>query len=488
MISFLITLLLLIIVIGILVFVHELGHFATARSVGVKVEEFAIGMGPKLFGVKRGDTIYTIRAFPIGGYVKMFGEDDQENHSSNSFGGKNPIQRLFILVAGVSMNFLLAVLLLYVTGFNLGFQYRNAEIPGITEDYRPWFGEKSADKLIIADIAENSVLKNTEISTFDILLTINGEDIDINNLNSKLISLSGEKVELGFVEYTSNTTKNIILDLPALSPELLNSKQNPLIRLQAIENDSPLKDVVSEGSVIKKINGSEYEIQDFRSILQENIGKETTFFIYDFEKERDVEVTLNLVDKERPLKVIISNSYSIEQFLGVRTGLISFIEFKDYSAFFAGFGQALNIVQNFFLSMGRLINNAFSSGSAVPVVDNVGGAVTIFDILGRIVLLFGFWGLIELMILLSINLAIINLLPIPALDGGHVIFTLYEIVFGKKLPNKIYNFLTMIGFAFLIFLMVFITFLDIAKFREVNNFLCGEDNRLGFVCEITVRD
>lgn len=461
-----------------------------AKSVGIKVEEFAIGMGPRIWGFKKGETDYNLRLLPIGGYVKMLGEGDYDIHTPDSYGGKKPSQRLLVLVAGVFMNFLLATFLLYISGANLDFKFRNAEVPGFNEDYQPWFGKKSDQKFILAEIAEDSPLKN-KAQAFDTIVKINGQEVNAENLNQKLLENENKTIKLSLLGYTSKDEREVELLVPDIDEAFLNTNKAPLIRLTRINDDSPLKDKASEGDVLKLINGQEYTNDSFRKIIAENRGKEIEFtLINDKSRETKVIKFAPLADEKKPpLSVGIAPAYSADSILQARTGLMTFIEFNSPTEkALGGVAQALNTVQNFFFSMGKLFERAFASGSAVPVVDNVGGAISIFDILSKIIVLFGFWGIIELTILFSLNLAVLNILPIPALDGGHVVFTLLEMISRRRLPNAIYNYLTLAGFIFLMGLMVFITAIDIVKFPAINNVFCADGRNTPFVCDLTVRN
>lgn len=484
---FVVTLVLFIFVLGLLVFVHELGHYLAALRVGIKVEEFAIGMGPKIWGFRRGHTDYNIRALPIGGYVKLFGEGDYDIKSTDSFGGKKPYQRLFVLIAGVFMNFLLAVVLLYGLGANLDFKYRNAEVPGFNDEYKPWFGQKSQQYFILADVDSDSPLSGKSV-TFDTLLKINGEEVAAGDISQKLIDNSGKKATLTLLGYSTSETKDIVVDLPELNKNLLAENGTPLIKIVNINQGSALENKAEAGDVIQEINGQKYTLDNFKELVTDAKGKDATFKLLNPKTGESREVTASLPDTDLPLQIIISPTYSIDSILKTRTGLITFIEFEGWSKAFAGIGQSLNTVQNFFFSMGKLFNRAFATGSAVPVVDNVGGAISLFDILSKITTYFGFWGIIELTILFSLNLAILNILPIPALDGGHVLFTLLEMIFRRPLPAAIYNYLTLGGFIFLMGLMVFITGIDIVKFPAVRSLFCDNGRHVEFVCDLTVRN
>jgi regulator of sigma E protease len=389
---FIFTLLVFIILIGLLVLVHEWGHYRAALAVGIKVEEFAIGMGPKIFGWKKNNIDFSIRALPIGGYVKMYGEGDYDIKSPDSFAGKTPSKRLIVLLAGVTMNFLLAVVLLYAQGANQNFQYRNIE--GLFDsEYRPWFGHKSESQVAIREVSDTS----------------------------------------------------------------------------------PLKDKVSTYDIITKVNGNDYELKDFLSLIESNKGNEITLDVVGYASSdvRQISVTprTEIPEGEGPL--------------GVQIGLVSFTSFTGIGKVFAGFGQGMNTIQNFVFSIGEIFKMSMQQSTIVPVADSFGGAISIFDVLNKIMLAFGFWGVLELAALFSINLAVFNILPIPALDGGHVLFTLGELITRRRLPTALYNYLTLAGFVLLIGFMFVVTGLDLVKHTRLRDLFCNDSVKVGFVCDLS---
>ncbi len=389
---FIITLVVFILLIGILVLVHEWGHYKAARAVGIKVEEFAIGMGPKIWGWRRDEIDFNLRLLPIGGYVKMYGEGDYDIKSPDSFAGKAPSLRLIVLLAGVSMNFLLAVGLFYVQGVHQNFQFRNIE--GLFNgEFKPWFGEKT----------------------------------------------------------------------------------DPKIAIREVSSTSPLNGKIKDYDIVTKVNGNDYNSIDFVKIIEEYKGRELKLDVVGYASSDVRQVTV-IPRTEVPAG---------EGPLGIKIGLISFTEFKGVGKYAAGFGQAANTVQNFVFSLKQIFSLSVQQSTIVPVADSFGGAISIFEVLSKIIIVFGFWGVLELAALFSINLAVFNILPIPALDGGHVFFTLGELIFRRKLPTSVYNYLTLGGFILLIGFMLVVTGLDLVKHTNVRNLFCTDTYQVKFVCDLS---
>lgn len=179
--------LLAILAFGILVFVHELGHFTLAKANGVFVEEFAIGMGPKLLGFKKGETLYSIRALPIGGYVKMLGENE-DSDNPRAFNRKSPLQRISIIVAGPLMNFIVAIVLFVIITLAVG------AIPTLRVD----------------SVLDNSPAKAAGILSGDKIVKINGEKINIREeLSEKLIKSNGKPIDVEVLRNNENFAYNI---------------------------------------------------------------------------------------------------------------------------------------------------------------------------------------------------------------------------------------------------------------------------------------
>ncbi|MCX8035378.1 MAG: RIP metalloprotease RseP [Candidatus Dojkabacteria bacterium] len=481
--NFLPALIVFILILGVLVFVHELGHFIAAKYVGIKVEEFAIGMGTIVYSREYKGTLYSLRALPIGGYVQMYGEGEYDIESPDSYSAKSPIQRLLVLVAGVAMNFFLAVLLLYLFAFNVNFQFRTFDTI-FGSEYNPIFGTKIEQKPFVISLSNDSVLSNKDVQDFDIITHIDDEDIYLYNFDEKILAKNGQTVRLTFLDFESSNTKTINVEIPKLPENHFNSKNQSYVVINSFLADSVLKDKLEEGDIIVDINGQEYDPKEFSSIIRANKGKEINLqYISASDPSNEVKtIKIKLPDKEYPLGIRISTLYRGSTLLGVDISGISFIQFNGYERFFVGFMQAFNLVHQFFLAFGKIFVQSFEQRDVMPIASNLGGAISIFEIIRRILTTFGFWGIIEIMILFSLNLAVLNILPIPALDGGHILFNIIEIITRKRLPSKVYNYITNAGFIFLLTLMIVVVVFDLFKFTN-SRYLCNSIN-IPFLCEL----
>ena len=335
---------------GVMVAIHEFGHFFTAKLLKVKVNEFAIGMGPALWSTKRGETQYSFRAFPIGGYCAMEGEDEATG-DPRAFAAQSWWKKLIILVAGSFMNVVLGlviVLLLY-SGVSA------VRAPVITQ-LAAGFALEGEDGLMVGDrivsVDGHAILMYSDVITF--LNKNDGNGIDL------VIVRDGQRIEL---------------------------------------NDFPMARI-------------EYEYDG-----QTNLG------------------------------------------FGLIFG--SMEELNAWGRIKLSVAQTADFVRMVWMSLGDLISGQVGVGEMsgiIGIVDAVGDAGTASASLWD-----GFLNVLYFVAFISVNLAVMNLLPIPALDGGRIMFLIVEAVRGKPLPPEKEGWVHTIGFALLMVLMVFILYNDIQR-------------------------
>ncbi|MBQ3181345.1 MAG: site-2 protease family protein [Clostridia bacterium] len=331
-----------IIIFAVLIFVHELGHFIAAKASGVYVIEFALGMGPKIVSKKWGETVYSLRLFPIGGFCSMEGEDVQVD-SERSFSKKKPYKRLIILVAGALMNILLGfVLLVGLTSTSDGFI-----------------------KPQIEQVTKDSAAESSGLIKGDRIVRVNGRSINI---------------------------------MEDFNWEISNNKY-------------------PDG----KLN-----------LVLENSGK-----------KREVSVVPKDTDGKKTYGITLATTDN------------SFFETVKVSYYRTVFYSRVVIDSLFDLVTGKA---SFSQVSGpVGIVHEIGNAVETAQQTG----LDGIKTLISLTILLTINLGVFNLLPLPALDGGRILFVLLEMIRRKPIPIEKEAVVHFIGIVLLLGLSVIIAFKDI---------------------------
>lgn len=381
-----INVLLVILVLGILIFVHELGHFILAKLNNVLVDEFSLGMGPKIWSFKKGETEYSLRAFPIGGYVSILGEVESEDpeekkialESPRSFLNKKWWQKLSILLAGVSFNFLLAAIIYYILLLPLG----NAlALPDNVADEGLWFGKIER---VITD----------EYVTYDEL------------------SDDGNALEAGWP--ASGTIYSV--------------------------ND-------------EKVSTS----KDLIDLVQSNKGNNLSVRVCTDEELQMCELYSTPVSDEGYLGIMLNSNYYYQ------------VHYEGLTGVFSGFAHSLNTIQLSVRSIVDVFDRADQSGDYSEAVNTLGGPVALYFIVDYVKDL-GVVGVAGLVATLSLTLMVMNLLPIPALDGGRVVLVLVREILGDKFSHKLEAWLVGVSYAALMLLMLAIVIKDvvfIGDFKEL---------------------
>lgn len=346
------TILVFIIILAILVLVHEFGHFIAAKKNGLTVEEFGFGFPPRIFSWKYGETIYSINLLPLGGFVKILGENDGEIENPKSFSSKSVGARSLITASGVVMNFALGALLLII-GFYIG-------LPQVLN-------------------------KESEMSA--------------KNIQIRIVAIN----------YNS----------PA---ELANLK---------------LGDSIEDFK----------DISIFQDFINKNRGKEIKLKI----KRGGDNLEIKVVPRTNPPEG--------EGALGIALAKTGVVAYSWYQSIWLGAKSAFIITWEIVKGFFGLIKDLIFSGK---VPQEVAGPVGIAVLTGQAINL-GFIYLLQLVALISLNLAVLNLIPFPALDGGRLLFLGIEKIKGSKVDPKVENTIHSIGIILLLALVVLITYRDILK-------------------------
>ena len=347
-----------IIVLGILIFVHELGHFIFAKLFGVGVEKFSLGFGPKLIGKKVGETEYLLSAFPLGGYVKMVGEGAEgeltDEEKARSFAEKPPLKRIGIVVAGPGFNLIFAWLV-FIVVFIVGVPSATTKIGEVVKD-------KPAAK---AGVAEG-----------DVITAVNGKKVGRwEEMAAEIAAAKGPSLAI-------EVKRGDEIKSFQLSPEMRTGKN-----LLGETVTSPVIGVVAAGETV--------------------------------------------IDRYPPGE-----------------------------AFSRGSVQTWNVIELTVLSLVKIVERA------IPL-DTIGGPIMIAKMAGQQAEAGGV-SFLAFMALLSVNLGVLNLLPIPILDGGHLIFYLWELVFRRPVSMRAREIAQQVGLALLIGLMVLAFYNDIARYLVGN--------------------
>ena len=440
-----------IVLLGILIFVHELGHFLFAKKLGVRVLKFSLGFGPKLIGRKYGDTEYLVSAVPLGGYVKMLGEEpgDELKEEDKPFAyNYQPVWKRFLIVfSGPVFNLFFAAAIFFVVFLS------GVPVP------KPYAGK----------VMENSPAAAAGLITGDRITAINGktvsgwDDIDVSVNESRgekllfKIEREGKIIELPITP-EKKTGKNIfgenteVMDIgimPLLYPEVG----------EVIKNAVAEKAGIKKGDRIVEIEGASIKTwHDMTSIIHGSPEKPLRLKIKRDENFLELTVT--------PGKKTLKYPDGSEKQIGlIGIGPAGNNVIKKYNPFEAaslGAKRTWDMVVLTVVGIVKLIQRI------IPA-DTLGGPIMIFQMAGQQASL-GVMNFFLFMAVISINLGVLNLLPIPILDGGHILFLGIEAVRRKPLSEKVMMIAQRIGLAIIITLMVFAFYNDIMRFISGKTF------------------
>jgi regulator of sigma E protease len=426
-------------VLGVLVFVHELGHFLVARFHGVRCLTFSLGFGPRLIQTKRGDTVYCVSAIPLGGYVKMAGEsaEDEREGKDDEFLSKSKWQRFQILIAGPAMNLILAVVVLTVV------LYQGAQVP-VFQDEPP----------VVGSVTDDSPAATAGVRPGDRILSVAGREVDTwEELYNAVYPRADREIEVvlrrdGNVRSINVTpvgqTKYNLGDLgvvPSISPQVASLQSS----------NSAARDAgILVGDVIEGVDGRAVNQNSLIEIINENPNIPLTLQIRRDGVQQDLVVTPNLIDGVGLIGVFLDAE--------MRT-----IEPGPFEAFTMSLEQNYELSTTIFQTLAGLITRD------TPVSQLV-GPVGIAQASGDAAA-FGWISLFGLMSFISLNLGILNLLPIPILDGGHIAIMAMEGVSRRDFSVQLKEKMLLVGFALLMTLMVTVIYNDLTRVEWIERFM-----------------
>ncbi|WP_276389229.1 RIP metalloprotease RseP [Eudoraea chungangensis] len=431
---------------SLLIVLHELGHFIPAKLFKTRVEKFYLFFDIKfsLFKKKIGETVYGIGWLPLGGYVKISGMIDESMDTAQmaeepkpwEFRSKPAWQRLIIMLGGVTVNFILAVIIYIGMAYSYGDQFipMNSLPDGI------WVREKAiGDALGVQTGDKILAIDREEIDNFDALLgeIINGNSITINRDGNTI----EKEIPVDFISTLLEDEEKIRFIGPRI----------PFVVGAIPENSSNKESGLAPKDQIIGINNMPIKYFDEAKPLLEKF------------KEQEVALSVRRGDEEMQIPVIISDSATI----GLSLGGMTFEEMEDRGYFKletkkysfeesipAGIDKGVTTLSNYVKQLKKIFN------PETGAYKGVGGFAAIGSMFPDTWNWPAFWSTTAL---ISIILAFMNILPIPALDGGHVTFLLYEMVTGRKPSDKFLEYAQMIGFFLLIALLLFANGNDIYK-------------------------
>ncbi|MBI3264583.1 MAG: RIP metalloprotease RseP [Acidobacteria bacterium] len=419
-------------VLGVLVFVHELGHFLMARRIGVRVITFSLGFGPKLLSYRRGDTEYCVSAVPLGGYVKMAGEnpDDPRSGRPDEFLSKTKWQRLQVLIMGPAMNILLAVVLLAIVLMN------GAQVPAF-QDQPPVLGAVQAGSpAAAAGLRPGDLIVRVgrdETPTWEAFYMAVGtrpnRQVDIQFLREGRT----EHVQIT----PSSETKFEVGDIGVL-PDV-----HPSVRPPVVPGDPADKAGIQRGDVVLAVNG---ERITFARQLSEAIAKHP---------EEPIVITVERAGSRRDIRVTPVRRNQIG-WIGI--GISDQVKIID-----PGPLQAIVMsVQRNVQYSGLIFKTIWGLVTQETSPRQLMGPVAIAQLSGESAQA-GLIALFSLMASISLNLGLLNLLPIPVLDGGHIAILALEGLTRRDFSTRLKEKMLLAGFVLLMMLMVTVIYNDLTR-------------------------
>ena len=449
--DFLFSIIAFIVLVGVLVAIHEYGHFLAAKLCNVKVLRYSIGFGKILISRKRGQdqTEYCLSAIPLGGYVQLLderSEDVPEEQQYRAFNRQSATKRIFILFAGPLANFLFAIVA-YIFMFSSG-------IPGTVP--------------LIGNVEQQSIAWQNNIRTGDQIVNVGGREV--TTWQGTLISMIGEILDdeiimLSVIDELNNK-KDIVLDVTGRTKELTAPNAifsglgfqpfqpiiNPVIA-SVTENSPAEKAGLKSGDTLLTIDSIEINgLEQFVELVFSRPGKRV-----DIEIQRNGEVYLTEV------KLGVKEDDSSKGFIGLGTTIDKeqinqYLAIEKYS-----FPQNLTMAIDQTNEMIVLTLNMFGKMITGQISGkNLSGPVGIAKDAGTVAKR-GLIATLSFMAIISISLGILNLLPVPVLDGGQIVFVLIEKIIRRPLPDKIQIVFQQIGVGALLFLMVFALYNDLTR-------------------------
>lgn len=427
-------------VLGVLVFVHEFGHFFMAKLVGIRVEVFSWGYGKRLVGIKKGDTDYRISMIPLGGYVKFSGEEvleEKREMNAQDFMAKTRWKRFLVLVMGSLMNICLAIVLMSIinmSGVSVSKYMDGKPVIGWIESESP------AEKAQLQVDDEILSINNRKIDTWsDVELALGTKpdktiDIEIKrgdlvliipllteSRSVKLTKESREKIEIGYAGISAKIWAQVMMVTPGSAAD---------------------KAGIKAGDVIREIEGKPAHYFVFSETIQKYPEQEIDFGIV-----RDGElIHLNVTPKR-------------EGDVGV-IGVATRVEFVSRQVGF--FGAIAQSVKENARMAGMVVTFIKDLLTGEASTRQLGGPIAIAN-LSYEAFKMGFMTLIWWMAFISLQLGIINLFPIPMFDGGHIIVLGLEGLFRRDFSVKVKQVIMQIGFVLIIILFVFVILNDVVK-------------------------
>lgn len=428
-----------------IIFIHEFGHFITAKKSGIKVNEFSLGMGPKIFSFGKGETKYSLRIFPIGGFCSMEGEDE-ESPEPRAFNNAKVWKRMIVIIAGAVMNIILGFVLMFVVVVQQD-AYSSTEVQSFpATSFSSCTGLQSGD--VIKEIngygISTSMDFNYPISTAE-LKTVDGSTLEIykedcgNNLYNMAVSLVQDKNNKLSDEQVSKVN------------ELLSKSTNEIVKAKSKEDAFSVYE-----NYYKEINDA-CGIKDYK--VEKIVEKETR-------KRYTADILVERNGEEKLLKNVQFFTYTTKDNSDPQVSIDFYVKPIDKtigSVLSQTFKQTISTCKMIYASLGGLLTGKFGLKDMSGPIGIASAVTTVASESLSSGFMSAVNSIIYVMMIITVNLGLFNMLPFPALDGGRFVFLIIEAIRGKSVPRKVEAIVNGIGMGLLILLMILITANDIFK-------------------------
>ena len=436
-----------IVAIAALIAVHEYGHFIVARKLGVKVEKFSIGFGPALFSwqSRDGEVTYVIAAIPLGGYVKMFGENAadlaaqassiSEQDRRRAFDAQPVWVRAAIAAAGPLFNFLFAIVAYIIIA---------------------WVGQEVVPP-VVGEVYQASRAQAVGIQSGDRVLRINDrtvhswqemeEALKQSVGHAVMIEVRRDEVRQRFRLSLPQTERDSMM--VNVADELLGISPDVQLLVDAVMPDTPAADAgLHDGDIIREVEGLPVNnIRKFIHIIQSHKGNPVSIGV----QRNNTRLRFSIAPREDDkghvrigVRLSARANYEPEIYhMGMLSGIVY------------GFERTWEMTTMTLQVIGKMISSSISA-------ENLGGPIAIAQLAGKTAQL-GMISFLSFLALISVNLAVLNLLPVPVLDGGHLLYLAIEKVRGKPLSTRVMEWTQAIGVFMIAALMIFAFYNDLAR-------------------------
>ncbi len=447
----LLTIIAFLVIFSAIILIHELGHFVSAKKSGVKVEEFGIGLPPRIFGKKFGETIYSVNWIPFGGFVRMWGEDARNTkliNNKRTFIGQPVLNRIIIVTAGVIMNFVLAWLLLTI-GFSVGMKplLLEDDVLNAVND-----GQIVLEKVVFSEALDEESEKDLVPFPHPQIYRIS-EDSSLYEAGYR----DGDIIDI--------YNDNYIFGLDGFEKSFNESPDQIRVVVTEVLADTPAqRSGIKEGDIVVSAQGG--DVDDVVELIETTEGCQSEACSYTIDRNGEL-IDYEILPEQGRIGVMLSElrGYDEGKLLLQNSSLLySIAEIKEekypvHVAMGKSVTEIVRLGKVTLLMFGDFVGELFRDGK---VPESVAGPVGIAHMTSYFVTE-GIVSLLRFAAILSLSLGVINILPFPGLDGGRLLFIIVELIIGRRVSPKWENSIHGLGYLLLLVLIFAVTYSDIMR-------------------------